>query len=258
MTDAALVPPVSPLRIFAAAASGTLVERVIDGPAGVTWIDHGRPATAAGPVNVNSGGVVAADAARGSVHVLVSTGAGLHRLDIPTLGSPGSWTMLPSPPPSSPAEDTWISSSPASATIVVGATSVFVEFFVVGTRRLTGGGLVPTPTDEVWHCRSNLRVPGNLAYTSILGTPGRTPLLGTNYYTISSVRGHAAMLSRVYASSRPAQGGAESLDEWNYASAPVSSTGLGLPPALPARCADAPQTMTACGGPRQFGVGFGL
>jgi hypothetical protein len=255
MTDPALVPPVSPLRIFAAAASGALVERIIDDPSGVTWIDHGRPSTASGPVNVGSGGVVVADLARGSVHVFVSQGGALHRLDIATLGQAGSWSMLPAPPPSTPAEDTWISSRPGCATLVASSTTVFAHFFVVATRRLSAGGLSGQPTDEVFHCRSNLRVAGNLAYVDLLGAPGRPPLLGTNYYVVAAVRGHAAPLNRVYASSWPSQGGAESLDEWTVPPAPSGTAGLGLPPAMPAPCRDAPPVMMACGGPRQFGVG---
>jgi hypothetical protein len=255
MTDPAMVPPASPLRVFVAAASGTLFERIIDGPSGITWVDHGRPSTAAGPVSVGSGGVVVSDVAMGAVHVLMTAGATLFRLDIPTLGMPGSWTALPAPPPTVAGEDTWISSGPGGGMTVAGAATVLGEFFVVGTRRLSGGGLVGVPTDEVWHCRSDVRVAGDLTYVGNLGAPGRTPLSGTNYYLISAVRGLAAPLSRIYASSRPSQGTTESLDEWSFAPAAVGSSGLGLPPALPAPCTSASPVMNACGGPRRFTVG---
>lgn len=257
MTDPALVPPASPLRIFAATAAGTLFERIIDGPSGVTWIDHGRPSSAAGPLNVGSGGVVVADLEQGAVHVLITTGETLHRLSIPTLGSPGTWTALPLPAPTIPSESTWVATNPASGTTIVGDGTVVGEFFVVATRRRSTGSLVSAPTEEVWHCRTDVRKPGDLTWATNLGAPGRPAPAGVDYYVINVVRGLAAApLSRVYASSRPAQGTLESLDEWTFAPA-GTATGLGLPPVMPAPCSSPPPVMRTCGGPRQFGVGAG-
>jgi hypothetical protein len=253
MTDAALVPPASPLRIFAAAASGTLVERIIDGPPGMTWVDHGRPSSAAGASAVSSGGVVVPDPFTGAVHVLVLAGEALHMLSVPTIGQAGTWVTLSAPPPTSPVEQTWVSSSPAASTITAEPAQVFVSYFVVGSRRSVTGMLVGAPTEEVWLCGSDVRA-GGIAYLINLGGPGRPPLAGTNTYLISEVRGHARELRRVYAASWPSQGGAESLDEWTYDLAPVGSAALGLPQTMPAPCTLVPQTMTGCGPPRHFDV----
>jgi hypothetical protein len=253
MTDPSLVPPSSPLRIFVATAAGTLAERVLYGPSAFTWIDHGRPSTAAGPVNVGSGGCVVDDAQQGAVHVFVAAGSSLHRLTIPSLGAPGAWSMLPLPPAASVRETTWIAAGPNVGTTASGA-SLIADFFVVGGRRTTTGALVGAPIEEVLQCRSDLRVPGDLTYVANLGPPGRAAPTGTDYYVITNVRGLAVPQNRVYASTWPAQGGDESLDEWTFSS-PGGAATLGLPAALPAPCRATPPTMMTCGGPRRFTVG---
>lgn len=259
MTDPALVPPASPLRIFATDSSGGIVERIIGGPSGVTWVNHGRPPGPAGLANVSSGGIVVANLAAGLVHVIVQAGGWLQRLTITALGSPGFWIPLGTTPSPRTVFQTEVTSSPGAATIFVGPSSVYVSFFIVASRRaITAdiddtfadiGDIAGRTIDEVWFCGHDFRT-GTVAYLSNLGPPGRPALTGTNEYIINAVRGHSPTLRRVYGSSRPSQGGTESLDEWTYDLAPIGSAALGLPPTVPA-CVPPP------GGPRNYGVGPG-
>jgi hypothetical protein len=289
-TDPAAVPPASPLRVFATAFSGAVVEWVIGGPAGITWVDHGRPTVGGVPVNVSRYLVVVFDPGTGAMHVFAEAGDALHELRVATLGAPGTWREIGAPAATRAGEATRVESSPGGANIVLDpANGPFVRFFVVASRqrtttaRPTSGwdvlqaflsfitfGLVPppqdtktpiesAPTEELWECRGNVRA-GNTGFATNLGPPSRTPLLRTDWYRLAKPAGAVPDRSLVYSSSVAAEGTApESLDEWS--TSPVGSTPLGLMPAgISTPCVSAGTTLsTACAGtgPRTFGIGIG-
>jgi hypothetical protein len=289
-TDPAAVPPTSPLRVFATAFSGAVVERVIGGPAGITWVNHGRPTVGGVPVNASRYLVAVFDPGTGAMHVFAEAGDALHELRVATLGDPGTWREIGAPAATRAGETTRVESSPGGANIVLDpASGPFVRFFVVASRQVVTTarsasfwdvvqtvlsfitfGLVPTPqgtdsrivsapTEEMWECLGNVRA-GNTGFATNLGLPSRTPLLRTDWYRLAKPAGAVPDRSLVYSSSVAAEGTApESLDEWS--TSPVGSTPLGLMPAgISTPCVSAGTTLsTACAGtgPRTFGIGIG-
>lgn len=247
----------APRRIFAAARSGAMVERVIV-PGGTSlWVNHGRPAKPSGApgslATVFPGGVVATDTA-GAPHVIVLADEQLHALRVSTMGAPGSWSALPLPPLASVRESTWISTAPSVAIPTPGAGTV--QSFVVGSRQTRSGTIVGRPIEEVLQVRYE-PANGQLSYVAVLGEPDR-PLVGTDRFVINNVAGMGPALGRVYASSRAAFSGTESLDEWGFATTPTTRASLGLPTTQGTACSQAPQRMTGCGGPITYGVGPSL
>ena len=256
-TDPAAVPPTSPLRVFATASSGSVVERVIGGPAGITWVDHGRPTVGGVAVNVSPFLVVVFDPGTGAMHVFAEAGESLHELRVATLGAPGTWVAIGAPVATRADDVTRVEGSPGGANIYLDpASGPFVRFFVAASRqritaaRPTSGwdvlqailsfitfGLVPppqdtntpiesAPTEDMWECLGNVRA-GNTAFATNLGPPSRTPLRRTDWYRLARPAGAVPDRSLVYSSSVAAEGTApESLDEW--CTSPVSSTPLGL------------------------------
>jgi len=264
---------------------------VIGGPAGITWVDHGRPTVRGVPVNVSPYLVVVFDPGTGAMHVFAEAGEALHELRVATLGAPGTWVAIGAPAATRAGEATRMEGSPGGANIVLDpATGPFVRFFVAASRQRTTTarptslwdalqafvsfitfGLFPppqdtdtpiesAPTEELWECLGNVRA-GNTGFFRNLGSPSRTPLLRTDWYRLARPAGAVPDRSLVYSSSVAAEGTApESLDEWSIA--PVGSTPLGLMPAgTSTPCVGTGSTLSgACAGPgpRMFAVGFGF
>lgn len=246
-TDPVLTWAAGPVRIFALSTASSLVERIIGGPAGVTWVDHGRPAGPGGPLNLAGTGVVAANPALGTVHVLVPGGGLLHALTIPALGARGTWSTPGGQVSLLPGIEETVETSPDAVTVVRTTSKFYAEFFLVVARRVRTPPLVGRLTNSVRRYRHEFGA-GTFVVLESLGEVARPPLAGSEWYLISQVCGHAPALHRVYASSRPAHGTVESLDEWTYFPETGGAVTLGMPPGPLTRCTS---------GPRHFTVGWG-